>query len=84
MLCISPAAGSAKFGYIYFSDTKWRHEEAITAYFNSTGRVVALLPCPDFEQFIADNNLLYRNLLFVSNLPWYIIPAGIRILKGQN
>lgn len=69
LLRISPAAGSAKFGYIYLSDTERRHEEAITAYFNSAGREVAVLPCPDFEQFIADNNLLYRDLLFVSNLP---------------
>ena len=84
MLRISPAAGSAKFGYIYLSDTERRHEEAITAYFDSAGREVAVLPCPDFEQFIADNNLLYRDLLFVSDLPRYIIPAGIRILEAQN
>ena len=63
MLCISPAAGSATFGYIYLSDTKWRHEAAITANFDSAGRKVAVIPCPDFEQFITDNNLLYRNLL---------------------
>jgi hypothetical protein len=84
MLHISPAAGSAKFGYIYLSDTKRRHEEAITAYFDSAGRKVAILPCPDFEQFIADNNLLYRDLLFVSDLPRYVISAGIRILEAQK
>ena len=84
MLRISPAAGSAKFGYIYLSDTVRRHEEAITAYFDSAGREVAVLPCPDFELFIADNNLFYRDLLFVSDLPRYIIPAGIRILEAQN
>ena len=84
MLRISPAAGSTKFGYIYLSNTERRHEEAITAYFDSVGREVAVLPCPDFELFIADNNLLYRDLLFVSDLPRYIIPAGIRILEAQN
>jgi len=84
MLRISPAAGSAKFGYIYLSNSERRHEEAITAYFASAGREVAVLPCPNFEQFIADNNLLYRDLLFVSNLPRYIIPVGICILEAQN
>ena len=84
MLCISPAAGSATFGYIYLSDTKRRHEAAITAYFNSAGCGVAVLPCPDFEKFVADNNLLYHDLLFVSDIPRYIIPVGLRILKAQN
>ena len=78
ILRISPAAGSAKFGYIYLSDTERRHEEAITAYFDSSaGREVAVIPCPDFEQFIADNNLLYRDFLFVSDLPRYIIPVRL-------
>ena len=84
MLRISPATGSATFGYIYLSDTEQRHEAAITAYFDSAGREVDVLPCPDFEQFVADNNLLYRDLLFVSDIPRYIIPAGLRILKAQN
>jgi hypothetical protein len=84
MLCISPAAGSATFGYIYLSNTKRCHEAAITAYFDSAGHEVDVLPCPDFEQFVADNNLLYRDLLFVSNIPRYIIPAGLRILEAQN
>ena len=84
MLRVSPAAGSATFGYIYLSDTERRHETAITAYFDSTGREVAVLPCPDFEQFTADNDLVYRDILFVSDLPRYIIPAGIRILEAKN
>ena len=52
--------------------------------FDRAWREVPVLPCPDFEQFITDNNLLYRDLLFVSDLPWYIIPAGIHILEAQN
>ena len=84
MLCISPAAGSATFGYIYLSNTKRCHEAAITAYFDSAGHEVDVLPCPDFEQFVADNNLLYRDLLFVSDIPRYIIPAGLRVNKAQN
>jgi hypothetical protein len=84
MLCISPAAGSTTLGYIYLFDTEWHHEAAITAYFDSAGREVAVPPCPDFEQFIADNNLLYHDLLFVSDIPRYIIPAGLRILEAQN
>ena len=49
MVCISPAAGSTTLGYIYLTDTKRRHA-AITAYFDSAGREVAVPPCPNFEQ----------------------------------
>jgi hypothetical protein len=84
MLCISPANGSATFGYIYLSDAKRHHEAAITAYFDSAGREVGVLPCPDFEQFVTNNNLLYRDLLFISNIPRYIISAGLSILEAQN
>ena len=84
MLCISPAAGSATFSYIYLSGTKRHHEAAITVYFDGAGREVNVLPCPDFEQFVADNNLLYRNLLFVSDIHRYIIPVGLRILEAQT
>ena len=75
MLCFASPLPPAlpKIGYIYLSGTKRCHEEAITAYFDSAGREVAVLPCPDFEQFITDNYLLYRDLLFVSDLPRYII-----------
>jgi hypothetical protein len=84
MLCISPAAGSATFGYIYLSDTERRHEAAITAYFDSAGRKVDVLPCPNFEQSVANNNLLYRDLLFLSDIPRYVIPAGLHIIEAQN
>jgi hypothetical protein len=35
MLRISPAAGSATFGYIYLAEAEWRHQDAITTYFDS-------------------------------------------------
>jgi hypothetical protein len=38
LLRISPAAGSATFGYIYIAeDERHQPEDAITAYFNSVG-----------------------------------------------
>jgi hypothetical protein len=83
ILHISPASGSTKFGYIYLAETELRHEDAITAYFDSAGRVVTVFPCPDFETFIAANSLMYRDVLFITNLPRYVIPAGIRILKAK-
>ena len=84
MLCISPTAGSATFGYIYLSNIERCHEAAITAYFDSAGRKGDVIPCPDFEQFVANNNLLYRDILFVSDISRYIIPAGLCILAAQN
>ena len=84
MLCISPAAGSATFGYIYLAEAELRHQDAITAYFDSAGQEVTVLPCPDFDSFIADNSLMYRDVLFITDLPRYVIPAGIRILKANS
>ncbi len=40
MLRVSPSAGLATFGYVYLADTERRHEDALTAYFDSTGREV--------------------------------------------
>jgi hypothetical protein len=84
VLHISLAAGSATFGYIYVAETELRHKAAITAYFESAGREVTSIPCPDFETYIADNNLMYRDILFITDLPRYVIPAGIRILKAHR
>ena len=75
ILRISPAAGSATFGYVYMAETEIRHRDAIIAYFDSAGREVAVLPCPDFESFIAANSLMYRDVMFISDLPRYVIPA---------
>ena len=84
MLRISPASGSATFGYVYVADSEIRHRDAIIAYFDSAGREVVILPCPDFESFIADNGLLYRDVMFISDLPRYVIPAGRRILEAND
>jgi hypothetical protein len=84
MLRISLAAGSATLGYIYLAETELHHEDTITAYFDSAGREVNVFPCPDFEIFIADNSLMYCDVMFITDLPWCIIPAGIRILEVNN
>jgi hypothetical protein len=83
ILRISPASGSATFAYIYLAETELRHKDAITAYFDSAGRAVTVFPCPDFETYIADNSFMYRDVMFITNLPRYVIPAGIRILKAN-
>jgi hypothetical protein len=84
MLRISPAAGFATFGYIYLAEAELRHQDAITAYFDSAGWEVTVFPCPDFDSFITDTILMYRDVLFIINLPRYIIPAGIRILEANS
>jgi len=84
MLRISPAAGSATFGYIYLADAELRQQDAITAYFDSAWRSVTALPCPNFESFLADTSLVYRDVLFLSDLPRYVIPVGIRILEANS
>jgi hypothetical protein len=84
MLRISPAASSATFGYIYLTETELHNEDAITAYFDSAGWAVNVFPCPDFKIFIAKNVLMYCNVMFITDLPRCIIPAGIQILKANN
>ncbi len=42
ILRISPAAGSATFGYVYMAETELRHQDAIIAYFDSAGREVSV------------------------------------------
>ena len=84
MLRISPAAGTATFGYIYLVEAELRHQDAITAYFDSARRSVTVLPCPDFDSFLANTSLIYRDVLFLTNLPRYVIPAGIRILETNS
>jgi hypothetical protein len=70
ILSISPAAGYTTFGYIYIAENKRHHQEdAITAYFNSAGREVTVLPCPDFDTFMVDYSLLDCNVSFLTNLP---------------
>ena len=84
MLRVSPSAGSATFGYVYLADAERRHEDALTAYFDSAGREVTVLPCPNFERFVDAYNIPLHDVLSVSDLPRYIILAGIRILASQQ
>jgi hypothetical protein len=84
MLRISPAAGSATFGYIYLAEAKLCHQDAITAYFDSAGRSVTVLPYPDFDSFLANTSLIYRDVLLLTDLPRYVIPAGIQILNANS
>jgi hypothetical protein len=84
LLRISPASGSATFGYIYLTETKLHHRNAISAYFDSTDREISVIPCPDFDTFISDLHLMYRGVMLVSDLPRYILPAGNQILQANQ
>jgi hypothetical protein len=57
VLRISPAAGSATFGYILIAENKRHQQDAITAYFGSAGREVTVLPCPYFANFLTEHSL---------------------------
>lgn len=75
VLRISPASGFATFG-ILIAETERHLQDAITAHYDSVGRVVTVLPCPHFANFLTDHSLHERNVSLVSNLPRYIGPAG--------
>jgi hypothetical protein len=83
VLCISPAGGSAAFGYIYLNKNECHQEDPTTAYFNSAGRDVVPILCPDFNAFMAAYRLSNRNVVFLTDLPCHVIPAGIRILQAN-
>jgi hypothetical protein len=83
VLRISPTAGSAMFGYIYLNKNERHQEDPITAYFNSAGRDVVPIPCPDFNAFMAAYRLSNRDVVFLMDLPRHVIPAGIRILQAN-
>ena len=51
ILRVSPAQDGEKFGSIHLTPGERKHQETIRAYFNSTGREVITLLCPDFEGF---------------------------------
>jgi hypothetical protein len=81
ILCISPAEGLARFGYIYLATHKCPQEEAIPTYFDSAGHEVFVIPCPDFEAFMADNHLSNQDIVFVTDLSRHTILASRRILQ---
>jgi hypothetical protein len=84
VLRISPAAGSTIFGYILIAENERHQENAISAFFENTGREVTVLPCPNFANFLLDHSLQERNISLIIDLPHYIIPAGIRILQANK
>jgi hypothetical protein len=78
---VSPAHDGEPFRYIYLTPGERDHQETVRAYFDSAGREVTTLPCPDFEEFFLANSLRTRNVSFLCNLPEYILRLGRRILE---
>jgi hypothetical protein len=54
VLCISPLAGSVRRGIIYLGTDEHHQDDAITAYFKSTGHDILVMPCSNFEVFMAE------------------------------
>ena len=50
ILRVSPAQAREQFGYIHLTSGEHKHQETIRAYFDSAGREVITLPCPNFER----------------------------------
>jgi hypothetical protein len=69
VLRISPAAGSATFGYILIAENEHHQENTISAYFESAGRKVTVLPYPNFANFLLDHSLQECNISLFINLP---------------
>jgi hypothetical protein len=76
--------GSATFEYIYLATHKHPRKEAITAYFDSAGHEVCIIPCPDFETFVVNNHLSNQDVVYVTDLSRHVIPAGIHIIEANR
>ena len=83
ILCISSAQVGEQTGYIHLASTELAEEDAIRAYFDSAGREVTTLPCPNFEGFLLANSLRTRNVSFLVDLPAYILRMGRQILANN-
>ena len=83
ILHISPARDGEHLGHIYLATGELVHQAAIQAYFDSAGREVMTLPCPDFEGFLTSNSLRTRNVSLLCDLPEYILRLGRRILEDN-
>ena len=81
IISVSPAHNGEQFGYIYLTPGEREHQETVQAFFNSAGREVTTLPCPDFEEFLLANSLRTFNISFLCDLPEYILRLGRQILK---
>ncbi len=84
ILRILPANAGAMAGYIHLAYKEIIHRSAVVAYFDSTGRGVKVIPCPDFDAFLADHSLRTRHVSFLMDLPDYILESGCRILADNN
>jgi len=56
----------------------------VAAYFDAAGREVKVIPCPDFDTFLAAHSLRTRNVSFLIDLPAYILESGRRILADND
>jgi hypothetical protein len=45
---------------------------------------VSVLPCQDFDEFLASNHLRVRQASFITDLPNYIIPMGRCIIEENE
>ena len=71
------------FGFIHLATGEIFNQAGIIAYFDSAGRDVLFIPCPDFEGFLAANSLCPRNISFLCDLPDYILKLGHQILEDN-
>jgi hypothetical protein len=82
VFCISPASGSARFGYIYVATNECHLQDALMAYFDTSSRDVVIFPCTDYDSFMQNHSLSNSDISFVSDLPSYIIPGENKILEA--
>ena len=84
ILCILPANEGGTVGYIHLAYGKIVHQATAIAYFDSVLREVVVIPCSDFEVFLANHLLRTRNVSFLSDLPDYILESGCRIVEANK
>ena len=84
ILRISPANAGDMAGYIHLAYNEIIHRSAVVAYFDSAGREVEVIPCPDFDAFFASHSLRTRNVSFLMDLLGYILESGCRILADND
>ena len=84
ILRISLAQDGDAFGCIHLSSGEIINQAAIITYFDNAGREVEVLPCPDFEGFMAANLLRTHTISFLCDLPDYILQLGCQILDDTT
>ena len=68
-------------GYIHLAYNKIIHQSALVSYFDNADRAVDVIPCPDFDAFLAGHFLRTQNVSFLMDLPEYILESGRRLLE---